>query len=260
MSFFITFLGLSFFQISPEFVLTEGSKGDANSDGTIDGIDYVIWLNAYTKGTIRSVSIGDLDKSGVVDSEDYTLWLDNYASDFFPRSAFGDNPVVSNSSDFGVDLNSRGIASKPRVFGISTISPLALQKVRDRANFLLLSLTSRVSQFKRKLFPRSNIITFKEAREYVGQEKSVEGEIKEVLNNGKAVYLGFKKPHTGEFLVRILEGNWSKFDDTPDKLYHEGFRIRVTGVIEWYQGDPTIYVQDPSQIVILSGLVSIDEI
>lgn len=92
------------------------------------------------------------------------------------------------------------------------------------------------------------VLPFDRARDYAGQVKTVEGRIAEILNNGKAVYLGFKKPHTGELVVRILKEDWDSFDRPPDKQYQVGQVIQVTGRIGWYQGDPVIYAHHPSQI------------
>jgi hypothetical protein len=52
--------------------------GDANKDGRIDGIDYVIWLNHYTQQTSMGASDGDFNLDGHVDGIDYIYWLNNY--------------------------------------------------------------------------------------------------------------------------------------------------------------------------------------
>jgi hypothetical protein len=52
--------------------------GDANGDGTVDGIDYVIWLNNYDKNTSGGSSTGDFNGDGVTDGIDYVIWLNNY--------------------------------------------------------------------------------------------------------------------------------------------------------------------------------------
>lgn len=90
-----------------------------------------------------------------------------------------------------------------------------------------------------------------EAAAYAGQTRTVEGALQVVFNNRKAVYLGFRDPHQGAFLVRIMKDAWGHFDAPPEDLYSAGQRVRVTGLIEWYQGDPVIYVTDPAQIEVL---------
>lgn len=52
--------------------------GDANSDGKVDGIDYVIWLNHYNQNTSNGASDGDFNSDGRVDGIDYVIWLNNY--------------------------------------------------------------------------------------------------------------------------------------------------------------------------------------
>ena len=92
------------------------------------------------------------------------------------------------------------------------------------------------------------VITHTQARAYAGEVKIVEGRIAEIINNGKAVYLGFQKPHMGALVVRILKEDWDNFGGTPDRQYQVGQVIQVTGRIGWYQGDPAIIVHHPSQI------------
>jgi hypothetical protein len=92
------------------------------------------------------------------------------------------------------------------------------------------------------------VVPAAEAARYAGQTMTVEGVLRTVFNNGKAVYLGFQDPHQGAFLVRIMKDAWGNFDAPPEAIYSAGQRVRVTGLIEWYQGDPVIYVVDPAQI------------
>jgi hypothetical protein len=92
------------------------------------------------------------------------------------------------------------------------------------------------------------VITYTQARAYAGEVKIVEGRIAEIINNGKAVYLGFQKPHRGALVVRIMKEDWDSFGGPPDRQYQVGQVIQVTGKIEWYQGDPAIIVHHPSQI------------
>lgn len=52
--------------------------GDANGDGVVDGLDYVIWLSHYNETTGNGPNDGDFDESGKVDGLDYVIWLNNY--------------------------------------------------------------------------------------------------------------------------------------------------------------------------------------
>jgi hypothetical protein len=59
-------------------ILSQKIPGDANGDGKVDGIDYVIWLNHYGQSTVNGSADGDFDDSGVVDDADYQIWLENH--------------------------------------------------------------------------------------------------------------------------------------------------------------------------------------
>ena len=52
-------------------------NGDANGDGKVDGIDYVVWLNNFNK-EVFGPSKGDFDSNGFVDGIDYVIWLNNF--------------------------------------------------------------------------------------------------------------------------------------------------------------------------------------
>ena len=52
--------------------------GDANGDGKVDGLDYIIWLNNYKQTTPNGSSDGDFNEDGKVDGLDYVIWLNNY--------------------------------------------------------------------------------------------------------------------------------------------------------------------------------------
>lgn len=95
---------------------------------------------------------------------------------------------------------------------------------------------------------RAVVIHYKAARDYAGRHATVHGVLRSVFNNGKAVYLTFQTPHQGSFIVRIMKAHWGAFAHHPEAMYRPGGHVRVTGKISWYQGDPVIYVQSPSQI------------
>jgi hypothetical protein len=54
--------------------------GDANGDGKVDGIDYIVWLTHYNSTLIQTGGspIGDFNNNGKVDGVDYITWLTNY--------------------------------------------------------------------------------------------------------------------------------------------------------------------------------------
>lgn len=59
--------------------VTPTRLGDANSDGKVDGIDYVIWLNHYNQN-FSGASNGDFNNNGFIDGIDYVIWLNNYGA------------------------------------------------------------------------------------------------------------------------------------------------------------------------------------
>ncbi len=53
-------------------------SGDANCDGKVDGIDFVIWLQHYNQTSTRGPAAGDFNTDGKIDGIDFTIWLSNY--------------------------------------------------------------------------------------------------------------------------------------------------------------------------------------
>ncbi len=96
-------------------------------------------------------------------------------------------------------------------------------------------------------------IPYTQAREAAGAIATVEGEVKFMFNNGKAVLLGFENPHEGAFKAMVEKADWPNFSAQPDQLFGPGQTVRVHGLIEWYQGDPVIYVREPGQIEVLAS-------
>lgn len=91
-------------------------------------------------------------------------------------------------------------------------------------------------------------ISVEQAQDWAGQRATVVGKIAYIANNGKHVLLAFAKPHLGTFKVIIRRADWTNFAQPPDVLYQPGMTVRVTGTLQWYQGDPVIYVSQPEQI------------
>lgn len=94
----------------------------------------------------------------------------------------------------------------------------------------------------------TTVIGVDDAEKYVGAHATVRGTLKEVFNNKKAVYLTFHKPHNGKFVIKIEKSNWKEFNTAPEKLFKANQSVEVSGEIEWYQGGPVIYLENPSQI------------
>lgn len=99
------------------------------------------------------------------------------------------------------------------------------------------------------LAPAAGPISGAQAAAYAGRTMTVAGEIRSIFNNGKAVYLGFQDPHQGAFTILIPKAAWARFGAPPESGFTLGQPVRVTGLIQWYQGDPVISVSDPAQIM-----------
>ena len=52
--------------------------GDANTDGYVDGVDYVIWLSHFGENTQAGYAVGDFNLDSNIDGIDYVIWLNNY--------------------------------------------------------------------------------------------------------------------------------------------------------------------------------------
>ena len=82
------------------------------------------------------------------------------------------------------------------------------------------------------------------------------GNVEYIFNNGKTVLVGFAYPHQGIFKAQIPQSVWESFGldfgqtmgRNRESLVKEGDEVEVTGMINWYQGDPAIYITNPSQI------------
>ena len=63
-----------------------GTPGDGNGDGKVDGQDYIIWLMNYGK-TKTGPANGDFNNDSKVDGQDYIIWLMNYGKTPTPVTA-----------------------------------------------------------------------------------------------------------------------------------------------------------------------------
>lgn len=149
------------------------------------------------------------------------------------------------------------VVSNNTVYFVSTDGTLvALEQgnpAAQAASSTLATITEEQVEPELNPQPVSTPIPYPQAREYASQEATVSGTIRYVFNNGLAVLLGFEHPHQGVFKVRILQQDWNNFAAPPETLYQVGQQVQVTGVIEWYQGDPVIYVRNPGQLKIVQS-------
>jgi len=69
--------------------------GDANNDGTVNGLDYIVWLKHF--GTVATgPSEGDFNADGRVNGQDYISWLNNYGATVLTSGGDPTPPILSN--------------------------------------------------------------------------------------------------------------------------------------------------------------------
>ena len=97
--------------------------------------------------------------------------------------------------------------------------------------------------------PDAPVISYLDAKRYVGQVKTVEGKIVRTYryDPGNVIFLNFRDPYEGYFTVIIWRENWKDFQFAPE-VFYKGKEVRVTGLIKDYQGTPQIEVTSPKQI------------
>jgi len=154
--------------------------------------------------------------------------------------------VVSNNTVYFVSTDGAIIALEH-----GDPLPLRPSQGNDEGVNAIPRSTPNATKAENKADNKSTLIEFSDADKYVGQVKTVEGIIQEIVNNGKAIYLWFKQPHQNAFVVKIPREYWENFGGTPEFMYQVGQKVHVTGKIEWYQGNPAIYVHQPSQIKVM---------
>jgi len=100
---------------------------------------------------------------------------------------------------------------------------------------------------KKQELSSSDIISWENADQYYGQNKTVEGTIVLTKCTPKVCYLNFHPNWRVCFTAVIFASDWYKFPANPDK-YYLNKKVRVTGKIKRYKGKPEIILQNPNQI------------
>ncbi len=98
------------------------------------------------------------------------------------------------------------------------------------------------------------VISYREAKDFIGRFKVVEGKVKNVYSSKKILILNFSKTYKNSFKVVIFKNNFPAFlkkglfslED-----YYRNKKVRIFGLIKEYKGSPEIIVYDPSQIEII---------
>ncbi len=153
--------------------------------------------------------------------------------------------VISNQTIYFVSTDGAVVALEHG--DPNTLSSMS-SHVEVRASSLRSTPSGCVVAPFRAIGDESRPILYTAAREHVGRIRTVEGPLRFLFNNGKAVYLGFRNPHQGAFKIRIPRDAWARFGGAPEARFRLGQWIRVTGCMEWYQGDPAMTIRDPAQI------------
>ena len=98
------------------------------------------------------------------------------------------------------------------------------------------------------------VISYQDARKYIGHKKTVEGTIvgtyKHTNTEGGIIFLNFHDPYEGYFTAVIWSDNWDKFQESPD-IFYKNKKVRVTGEIEDHEGSPEIVVNNIDQIEVV---------
>jgi len=94
------------------------------------------------------------------------------------------------------------------------------------------------------------VISWQDAAEHYGESATVEGTIIATRNTGKACFLNFHQDYKHNFTAVIFASDFPLFPANPQN-YYKGKKVRVSGYIKDYKGQPEIILNDPSQIEIL---------
>jgi hypothetical protein len=69
---------LTSLQIQAHFAAGAAKAGDFDSDGDVDGADFVAWQTNFPKATGATLAEGDADADGDVDGADFVVWQTNF--------------------------------------------------------------------------------------------------------------------------------------------------------------------------------------
>jgi DNA/RNA endonuclease YhcR with UshA esterase domain len=94
---------------------------------------------------------------------------------------------------------------------------------------------------------KESAISWQDAADYEGQTVTVKGHVVDTYNSGKVVFLNFDKDYKNTYKVVLFPDAWSLFPAPPEEYFLDKV-VRVTGLVEIYQGAPEITVKQPEQI------------
>lgn len=93
---------------------------------------------------------------------------------------------------------------------------------------------------------RLQVIDFRDAPKYIGQEVTVRGKVVKVSKPRETTFINFCIDYRNcEFAAVIFKSAAEKF---PDVFSWEGKTVEITGRIKEYKGSAEIILDDPSQV------------
>ena len=96
----------------------------------------------------------------------------------------------------------------------------------------------------------TKIISWQDATKHYGETRTVEGKVVATHNSGKACFLNFHSDWRRSFSAVIFASRFDAFPPEPEEHYR-GKTVRVTGLIQEYQGKPEIVLESPDQIEVI---------
>ena len=96
----------------------------------------------------------------------------------------------------------------------------------------------------------NDVISWRDAAQYYGEKKTVEGKVVASNNTGKVCFLNFHSNWKKYFTAVIFASDFKKFPAHPEDHYLNR-TVRVNGLIKEYQGKPEIILKSPAQIKIV---------
>lgn len=119
---------------------------------------------------------------------------------------------------------------------------------------LLLRLQLEALEAERGLWgeAKANIVDWQDAAAHIDEAATIEGVITRTHKDAESgiTFLNFSSNIRQHFTVIISEVYGERFPNPPESNY-SGHRVRVTGLVQSFQGQPQIAVQIPEQIEVL---------
>ncbi|MGD9379061.1 MAG: thermonuclease family protein [candidate division WOR-3 bacterium] len=145
----------------------------------------------------------------------------------------------------------------PDTFHYQDMQELEKIAIRNRRGlwafpvFQVSDTTSTVLPGAEKADTKVDVVSWRDAAEYYGQTKTVEGKIVASNNTGKVCFLNFHKDWRRYFTAVIFASDFKKFPAHPEDYYLNRV-VHVRGLIKEYRGKPEIILKSPSQINIIN--------